>query len=269
MVWSDKNFDSKFTDIATRKNRQSTKLGFTLAEGATHVNLPPTRIRFGFALAEVLIALGIIGIVAAMTIPTLMTKLKYKREAALLKENYSILQQMKLRANDEGAMSALPDSDNMQQLKNWFTTYMLPHVKVSKVCYGTKGCWSQNAKNSSGQIYVSSERCGNGDVSFILFNGTNVCLDDFTDSRFGVIGNGGTMIGLLVDVNGNAKPNKFGEDIFAFVFRDNELLSGGYDMTSEQVEQNCSEKCQNLFCGTYCMQKVVKSGYKLPVLNKN
>ena len=238
-------------------------------ESATSMTPLQNKIPLGFTLAEVLITLGIIGVVAAMTIPTLMTKLKYKREAALLKENYSILQQMMLRANDEGAMSALPHSDSMLQLKNWFTTYMLPHVKVSKVCYGTKGCWSQNAKNSSGQIYVSNEHCGNGDVSFILFNGTTVCLDDFADSRFGVIGDGGTMVGLLVDVNGNAKPNKFGEDIFAFVFRDNELLPGGYDMTSEQVEQNCSEKSTSYFGGTYCMQKVIKSGYKLPVLNKN
>ncbi len=49
-----------------------------------------------------------------MTIPNLMTKLRYQREAALLKENYSILQQMMLRANDEGAMSALPYENNMQ-----------------------------------------------------------------------------------------------------------------------------------------------------------
>ena len=32
-----------------------------------------TKALFGFTLAEVLITLGIIGIVAAMTIPTLMT----------------------------------------------------------------------------------------------------------------------------------------------------------------------------------------------------
>lgn len=225
---------------------------------------------FAFTLSEVLITLGIIGVVAAMTIPNLMTKLKYQREAALLKENYSILQQMMLRANDEGAMSSLPYTDNMQQLKEWFSTYMLPFVKVTKVCYGTKGCWSQNAKNSAGAIYFSSERCGSGDVSFILFNGTSVCMDDFKDTRFGVKGNGNnTMIGFLVDVNGSRRPNKFGEDIFAIVFREDKILPGGYDMTKAQIDANCSSTCKSgLFCGTYCMQKVVQSGYKLPVLNK-
>ena len=42
----------------------------------------------GFTLAETLITIGIIGIVAAMTIPTLMTKLKNDRESAILKEDY-------------------------------------------------------------------------------------------------------------------------------------------------------------------------------------
>ncbi len=225
--------------------------------------------KFAFTLAEVLITLGIIGIVAAMTIPNLMTKLKYLREAALLKENYSIMQQMMLRANEEGAISNLPNIDNMQQLKQWFSEYMLPHVKVTKVCYGTKGCWSQNAKNSAGQVYVSSERCGNGDVSFILFNGTSVCMDDFRDTRFGVKGDGNTMIGFLIDVNGSRKPNVFGEDIFAIVFREDKILPGGYSMTKAQVDSNCSYKCKgSLYCGTYCMQKVVQAGYKLPVLKK-
>lgn len=224
--------------------------------------------KFGFTLAEVLITLGIIGVVAAMTIPGLLTKLRYQREAALLKENYSIIQQMMLRANDEGAMSALPYENNLQQLKEWFSTYMLPFVKVTKVCYGTKGCWSKNVKNSAGSNYESSERCGLGDVSFILFNGTTVCMDDFRDTRFGVTNNGNTMIGFLIDVNGNRKPNKIGEDIFAVVFKEDKILPAGYDMTKAQVNANCSTKCSGKYCGIYCMQKVVQAGYKLPVIKK-
>ena len=52
--------------------------GFTLAEGATHVVSLPTKAK-GFTLAEVLITLGIIGVVAALTIPTLMTNYKKKQ----------------------------------------------------------------------------------------------------------------------------------------------------------------------------------------------
>ena len=48
------------------------KAAFTLAEGATHVAQSPKPRRAAFTLAEVLITLGIIGVVAAMTLPALI-----------------------------------------------------------------------------------------------------------------------------------------------------------------------------------------------------
>ena len=50
--------------------------------------IPPSKIKFAFTLAEVLITLGIIGVVAAMTIPTLMQKYYEKQTVAKLKETY-------------------------------------------------------------------------------------------------------------------------------------------------------------------------------------
>lgn len=49
--------------------------------------------KLAFTLAEVLITLGIIGIVAAMTIPTLINKKQKAEIETQLKENYSIIQQ--------------------------------------------------------------------------------------------------------------------------------------------------------------------------------
>ena len=51
---------------------------FTLAEGATHVARWNNSRKIAFTLAEVLITLGIIGIVAAMTMPVLIQKTKEK-----------------------------------------------------------------------------------------------------------------------------------------------------------------------------------------------
>lgn len=93
----------------------------------------------GFTLAEVLITLGIIGIVAAMTIPSLMTNINDKKNSAMVKEDYSILKQMMLLANDAGAVASFPESDNMQQLKNWFETFVQPHIKTTEVCYNKWG----------------------------------------------------------------------------------------------------------------------------------
>ena len=102
----------------------------------------------GFTLAEVLITIGIIGIVAAVTIPSLMTKMRNVRDSATLKEDFSILKQMMLSANDDGAMASIVIGNNMDEMKNWFNTYFLPYIKVAKVCYGTKGCFPNKVKKN-------------------------------------------------------------------------------------------------------------------------
>lgn len=48
--------------------------------------------KFAFTLAEVLITLGIIGVVAAMTIPTLIARVQNKELETAFKKNYSMLQ---------------------------------------------------------------------------------------------------------------------------------------------------------------------------------
>lgn len=55
----------------------------------------------GFTPAEVLIPLGIIGVVAAVTKPTLVANHREKATVAKLKKSYSILNQAYLRAVGE------------------------------------------------------------------------------------------------------------------------------------------------------------------------
>ena len=59
----------------------------------------------GFTISEVLITLGIIGVVAAMTLPTLIRRHQEKVIIAKLKKNYSTMQQAYLMAiNDKGSI---------------------------------------------------------------------------------------------------------------------------------------------------------------------
>lgn len=217
-----------------------------------------------FTLAEVLITLGIIGVVAAITIPALIQKYTDIRNSAMLKEDYSILQQMMKSAVDEGA-SVSASGYTLENLKNYFNTYFLPYVKILSVCYDEEGCWSEGYKSLSGTIF-SYTGCGVETISFVLYNGSYVCMDDFADGRFGVETSSAT-VGFLVDVNGAGKPNTFGKDIFALTLKDEELLPGGYDMTDDEVDKNCSvSKCSGKWCGIYCLVKAQKQGFKLPVV---
>lgn len=85
--------------------------------------LPPTKVKFGFTLAEVLITLGIIGIVAAMTIPTLISKNQKRVIEAKLKEDYSIIQQViKSNEGNDVDMSMLLQDGNTDSQKEWFET---------------------------------------------------------------------------------------------------------------------------------------------------
>ena len=57
------------------------RIDYTLVKGATYLDLPQFKVRFGFTLAEVLITLGIVGVVAALTLPALLTNVQAKIRA--------------------------------------------------------------------------------------------------------------------------------------------------------------------------------------------
>ena len=67
---------------------------FKKKAGTTHVDMSGNIRRVAFTLAEVLITLGIIGIVATMTIPTLLANYQKKVTATRLKTSYSKMMQV-------------------------------------------------------------------------------------------------------------------------------------------------------------------------------
>ena len=76
----------------------------------THVAHCPNKRLFGFTLAEVLITLGIIGVVVAVTLPTLIQKYQKKTYIEGLKVGVSILEQgFKVAMADDG-VDNLPDT---------------------------------------------------------------------------------------------------------------------------------------------------------------
>ena len=69
------------------------KSAFTLAEGATHVEMFGNARKSAFTLAEVLITLGIIGVVAAMTMPTLINSTQGAQYKTAYKKALSVMSQ--------------------------------------------------------------------------------------------------------------------------------------------------------------------------------
>ena len=97
------------------------KSAFTLAEGATHVALCDKFCRVAFTLAEVLITFGIIGIVAALTLPVVMSKYQEHVLKQQFKKAYSNFSQVLLQVQAQDFDMSVPncyylsDTDGMLQ----------------------------------------------------------------------------------------------------------------------------------------------------------
>lgn len=95
---------------------------------------------FGFTLAEVLITLGIIGIVAEVTIPTLYNGFAKQTTVTKLQNFYSNMSQaIKLSEIDNGPSSTW-NYGNMSSGSDtliWFNTYLAPYIKYTKITNDT------------------------------------------------------------------------------------------------------------------------------------
>ena len=177
--------------------------------------------KFGFTLAEVLITLGVVGVVAAMTLPTLINNQKNKELEAAFKKSYSTLSQtvQKVILDDYGGAY---QASNATALINDIQKYYLK----SSSCINGKKC--------SSSIFPIEDFSGNNGVAFISktyknytgnavdgrFNDGIIAAADgsfiyFDTAIEGEITFGSCLIGI--DVNGwRKKPNRYGHDFFAF-----------------------------------------------------
>ncbi len=168
----------------------------------------------GFTLAEVLITIGIIGLVAAMTLPALINNNRNKALETAFKKNYSAISQALNMYYAQNGERLTPEYVGAQELKPILIKYM----NVLHDCgfgYLDSAC----IPNSSDETKISKV--------YKNFNGTNtIDLNPMDDGQF--ILNDGSLILLenpsaggslyiSVDVNGYLKnPNRLGQDLFMF-----------------------------------------------------
>ena len=159
--------------------------------------------RLGFTLAEVLITLGIIGVVAAMTMPSLITK--YQKQVAVeqYKKIYSTLKNAESRAVLDYGDSAGWDYSDADIFVN---TYYIPYLKVIN-----KNFRSQN-------INYKIKNMKGDDLGTWLYyknapSGKNILLADGAIIKYW---KNNQFFLFQVDANGAKGPNVFGKDIWDF-----------------------------------------------------
>ena len=184
--------------------------------------------RIAFTLAEVLVTLGIIGVVSAMTVPTLMQNYQRQSYVTQLHKVYNEVQQATLRKlTDTNAINlieaGLTTTDSMK-------TFLHDYFKVVQDCDNgvAAPCFVSDYKNLNGGSFTSIN--GNkwtAGACVSLASGASICMDRpnwFTITYNGVAQTAGNV---FVDINGRKGPNIVGRDAFYMaIFTDGVLDTG-------------------------------------------
>ena len=163
---------------------------------------------FGFTLSEVLITLGIIGIVAALTLPSVINKYEKKVTVERLKQTYSMFNQAIIASeavNGDLKDWIYSDSETVEE-DVFFNTYLRPYMKGVEKYSKPMNLWKRldGTIDTDGSSMYSRPKykLPNG-VIFSVYSRT------FTDVNLYK-----TSAWIIVDINGEKNPNRAGRDVF-------------------------------------------------------
>lgn len=161
----------------------------------------------GFTLTEVLITLGIIGVVAAMTLPAINRNIENKERVPAVKKAYSIISQATLMAvKDNGDASTWTIADHDIAITDKIYSYYKPYLKIIHYCRAEKGCWTNEVSDLSGKKFhwYTSGILGADAVTARINDGMSICFDVFKSQELGVNIHGAYLVFLLILMAKNA-----------------------------------------------------------------
>ena len=235
---------------------------------------------YGFTLSEVLITLGVIGVVAAMTIPSIIANYQKQVWVNQLKASYSIINQgLLLMQNGEDITLDLVGRYflGVPLSKSCPSNYVSCSIRGSKLnCsllnkYFKGKCELINTSYVT--YYLKKEKSENEaiDSVFTLSNGTDI-ISSGTYTVKSINNSKGVIGPFYIDVNGyNKKPNTFGRDIFVFYISEvtGQLVPVGaqqlwyYWKTTNDYRGTCDMSKPNTHLGVGCTARVIDEGWQM------
>ena len=216
----------------------------------------------GFTLAEVLVTLGIIGVVSAMTVPTLMQNYQKKSYVTQLHKVYNELNQALIQyQTDKNAVNLTEAGLNsISSFGNLFKSYF----KIVQDCENEQTpCFANSYKKISG--VNAGLRCSNNCV--VLASGAAIG----TYSNIGAYGNN-TIIAIVVDTNGAKGPNILGRDAFYILLYKNGVLddmlatnNGELPPFSKDLHEKSFDGCINSNTSDWhgCFAKILNDNWEM------
>lgn len=211
-----------------------------------------------FTLAEVLITLAVIGVVAAITMPSLIQKQQEKVTVNRVKKVYSVLSEaFKMAVEENGT----PDNWGLTSAHNDSLSKLIPYLHIYKRC-------SERYSKCFPIVKITSlDGSGNWNYNdfynaltggFIMSDGTFVvtyythsitCSQEYGTSR--ILKNGCSTI--VTDINGEKGPNRIGKDIFWFYLtKDGIYPTGSKEDTVLDINKKCNIDQKNGENGAAC-----------------
>mgnify|MGYP004552740387 CR=1 FL=1 len=173
-----------------------------------------------FTLAETLITLGILGIVSALTLPSVITRYQKNVTTSKLKKIYSIFYNAYNRAEQDFGSSDnwnYPQNTENFTIHDFWNTYLSPYIQTEEF----------------DRSYIATNINGI-DAGFI---GNSIAMGvkvKMPDGSCAFIWNNNQFLGLAVDINCQRKPNVVGKDIFDIA----ELYWAGKSFKTTYVPKN-------------------------------
>lgn len=190
-----------------------------------------------FTLAETLIVMGIIGVVAALTIPNLNSSTANKEKVAKVKKIYANLEDAVGRAQAVyGPVEDWIRGKSEADRHKIFYERISEFLKVQKTCApNTTGCFSRNTMQALNSGYTIGDEVRKY-YQVILADGSSVSFDPYTD---GVITEE-RCFNFYVDIDGPSKGTfTAGKDAFLFVGTPKNGLNKSWGVATADLMAQC------------------------------
>lgn len=210
--------------------------------------------RNGFTLAEVLVTLGIIGVISAMTLPTLVKNHQRQVYVTQLQKVVTELSQAAEKAIQENNAISLDETKYNGNNANGARDFLNDNFKVVNNC-GTDltPCFASSYKQLDGSAFTLD----NPLAAVSIASGASVSISCNWLGYHGSYYHGNFC--LQVDVNGSQGPNIVGRDLIYM-----ELYSDG------KVAESYNNSHQADYClgndigyGVGCLTKIMQDGWKM------
>lgn len=195
--------------------------------------------KLGFTLAEVLITMTIIGVVAALTTPALFHHANNAQVGPMLAKIKATIEnanQQLMQDEEVGRLSTLltdipDDSDIETEYVNMLRTNM--RLEQGTVLQSVSDFYDNPINNDMNLTDIDGQMQNTagpaGQLAWQTAEGANIVFD--MQNNRGDVNQPGHWF-IYVDINGLAGPNRFGRDIFAFILEDGGMLRsyGDFDV---------------------------------------